>query len=374
MKNTKSMNDQIEKLKEENRKLSAELSEIKNVENKFQIIFETSKLANKIISSDLEILEVNPALVNLLGYSDKKDIIGTRILDYSPEDHQKHWSVLQKELWEKETPYFNLETFLCRKDGTIVWVHVTSVLFKDGGDTFGYTLLEDITKQYIEKIKKEEFISIASHELKTPITTMKASLQLMNKLISDEKDFPSKILKLSKDAEKYTAKISHLVGDLLNLSNFEQGEMTLNKAKFKLSEIIDECCSHVRLDGKYKIIHHGDHSIEVNADKYKIDQVLVNLVNNAIKYAPESANIIIKVDSLKNFCRVSVIDKGKGISADNIPHLFERYYQVNKKNKSAGLGLGLYISSEIVRLHEGELGVKSELGKGSTFWFTIPKT
>ena len=180
-------------------------------------------------------------------------------------------------------------------------------------------------------------------------------------------------MKLSQDAEKHTAKLSHLVGDLLNLSNFEQGEMILSKTKFKLSELVDECCNHIRLDGKYTIIYKGDQSVEVVADKYKIDQVLVNLVNNAIKYAPESPEIIIKVDSLKKFNRVSVIDKGKGIPEVNIPHLFERYYQVTKKGRNPGLGVGLYISAEIIRVHEGEIGVKSELGKGSTFWFTLPK-
>lgn len=373
MENIKSLNAQIEKLKEENRKLNSELSEQRIGGDRFKTIFETSQLGNKIISSDLEILEVNPALVKLLGYSSKQDIIGTKIRDYSPEGHQKHWAILQKELWEKKTPYFNLETCLCKKNGAIIWVHVTSVLFKDGDQTYGYTIIEDITRQYKEKIKKEEFISVASHELKTPITTMKASLQLMNRMISNEKDFPSKILKLSQDAEKYTAKLSYLVGDLLNLSNFEQGEMTLNKTDFKVSELINECCNHVRLEGKYTITYKGDLSVEVNADKYKIDQVLVNLVNNAIKYAPDSPEIIIKVDSLKNFHRISVIDAGKGIPSENIPHLFERYYQVNKKAKNPGLGLGLYISSEIIRVHEGEMGVKSQVGKGSTFWFTIPK-
>jgi PAS domain S-box-containing protein len=311
--------------------------------------------------------------VKLLGYGSKQDVIGTKILDYSPEDHQKHWANLQKELWEKETPYFNLETSLCKKNGTIIWVHVTSVLFRDGGKTYGYTIIEDITEQYKEKIKKEEFISVASHELKTPITTMKASLQLMNRMISNEKDFPSKILKLSQDAEKYTAKLSHMVGDLLNLSNFEQGEMTLNKTKFRFSDLINECCNHVQLDGKYTIAYKGDLSVEIVADQYKIDQVLVNLVNNAIKYAPESSKITVKADSLKKFHRISVTDEGKGIPEENIPHLFERYYQINKKAKNSGLGLGLYISAEIIRAHGGDIGVKSQVGTGTTFWFTIPK-
>jgi signal transduction histidine kinase len=115
--------------------------------------------------------------------------------------------------------------------------------------------------------------------------------------------------------------------------------------------------------------------LEVNADQQKIEQVLVNLVNNAVKYAPESAEIVIQVEEdLKDWVKVSVKDRGKGISAKNTPNLFDRYYRVNNNgNENSGLGLGLYISAEIIRRHGGEMGVISEMGQGSTFWFTVPK-
>ena len=361
MNTIKALKNEVAVLKEEINRLKSELSEEKNHENRFRTIFESSQLSNKVITPDLQILQVNQAMVELLGYDSKKDIIGTEILDYSPPDYQKHWAILQKELWEKETPYFNLETCLIKKDGSLVWCHVTSILFKDDKETLGYTILEDITEQYHQKLRKEEFITMASHELKTPITSLKAGLQLMNRLISSEKDFPPKISQLSKNAEMQTAKLIHLVGDLLNLSNFEQGEMILNKTDFMLSEIVQDCTDYVRLEDKYSITLRGDHSLKMCADKYKIEQVLVNLVNNAIKYAPETKEIVIKAESLKTFTRVSVIDQGEGIPAENIPHLFERYYRANKKSKSSGLGLGLYISAEIIKNHDGEIGVKSKV-------------
>jgi signal transduction histidine kinase len=114
-------------------------------------------------------------------------------------------------------------------------------------------------------------------------------------------------------------------------------------------------------------------SVEVVADRNKIDQVLVNFVNNAVKYAPESKEITILLEQLPQKVKVSVIDKGQGIPEQNIPHLFNRYYQVkNEQTKVKGLGLGLYISAEIIKKHQGEIGVDSVLGKGSTFWFTLP--
>lgn len=109
------------------------------------------------------------------------------------------------------------------------------------------------------------------------------------------------------------------------------------------------------------------------ADRHKIDQILVNLINNAVKYAPDSEEIIISLERLENSTKISVIDRGQGIPPKDVAHLFDRYYQVEKGEKeNSGLGLGLYISSEIIKKHGDEIGVKSIIGKGSTFWFTLP--
>ena len=113
--------------------------------------------------------------------------------------------------------------------------------------------------------------------------------------------------------------------------------------------------------------------LQVYADAERVNQVVINFVNNAIKYAPESKEIKINIEKVTDMAKVSVSDKGPGISADKLTHLFDRYYRVDTSGvQYSGLGLGLYISAEIIKKHNGQIGVDSELGKGSTFWFTLP--
>lgn len=217
--------------------------------------------------------------------------------------------------------------------------------------------------------KKDEFISIASHELKTPITSLTASLQLLERMKNDPA--PGMLHRLISQANKSLAKLNRLVADLLHTGRIASGQLALRKSIFKPAELAAECCSHVHSEGRHEIIITGDADISVLADEQKIDQVLVNLVNNAVKYAPASKIIRISIGLDGRFAKVSVTDEGRGIRQEHLPHVFERYYRTDQHNVS-GLGLGLYISSEIVRRHGGEMGVASEPGKGSTFWFTLP--
>jgi signal transduction histidine kinase len=137
--------------------------------------------------------------------------------------------------------------------------------------------------------------------------------------------------------------------------------------------MIDGCCGHIILAGEYNIVYKGDHSVKVFADQFKIDQVMINLVNNAIKYAPHSKEIVITVDRLAHATRVSITDHRKGIPEDQIRRLFDRFFRVqDHASKTSGLGLGLYISAEIIKRHGGEIGVESGAGQGATFWFTLP--
>ncbi len=127
----------------------------------------------------------------------------------------------------------------------------------------------------------------------------------------------------------------------------------------------------------YNIITKGDLDIEVDADAVRIEQVIVNFVNNAIKYASTSKEIIINIEKIDDQLKVTVLDKGQGIEKEKLPYLFDRYYQVENSGNSyrgLGLGLGLYICAEIIKKHHGKIGVDSKLGKGSAFWFTLPLT
>ena len=366
----------IESLQKENAALVQENEKLIAIDDRerFRTIFESSRLANKIISPDLSILQVNQAFVDLLGYDTKEEIVGTHILDYSPPADHEQWRELQRTLWEKETPFFSLEACLIKKDGTQIWCQVTSIVFPDKVGLLGYTIIEDITEQHQLRLHKEEFISVASHELKTPITSLQANLQMMNRMLKTETTVTQRMINMMGNAERHVTKLSFLVRDLLSSSQIEQGQLSLDKGTFILKELVDECCSHIRLEGKYHINYLSNPSFTVFADRYKIDQVLVNLVNNAVKYASESFEITVYAEHTTGVTKVSVSDKGKGIADEDLSNLFDRYFRLSQdNNKTTGLGLGLYISAEIIRLHGGTMGVESKLGVGTTFWFTIPR-
>ncbi|GAB3932292.1 ATP-binding protein [Mucilaginibacter myungsuensis] len=257
-------------------------------------------------------------------------------------------------------------------DNSIHWIRVQgNVLYKDDKPYRMLGTVLDITHVQRLNQQKDDFISIASHELKTPITSLKASLQLLDRM----KEAPSPVMlpKLIEQANKSVQKVSSLVEDLLNVSRTNDTRLRLNKTTFTIAEMLNNCCNHIRVAGKYDLKVTGDEQLQINADEHAIDQVVVNLVNNAVKYAPDSLEIILNVERSGNFAKISVSDKGPGIPPEKIPHLFDRYYQGESAGfQNSGLGLGLYICSEIIKRHGGQIGVESEVGKGSTFWFTVP--
>lgn len=236
----------------------------------------------------------------------------------------------------------------------------------------------DITDQKIheqavkELLKqKDDFISIASHELKTPITTLKTSLQLITRL---KEQYSPEVAELVARASKSLDRVNVLVEDLLNVSKLNQGHLPLNRTNFRLFDSVRDSCQHIMAEGKYNIIIDGPEELMVYADVHCVEQIVVNFVNNAIKYAADSNDIKIVIEDLGSSVKASFIDKGPGIEAGQLKNLFKRYYRVETANGNiSGLGLGLYICSEIIKKHDGRIGVESTIGKGSTFWFTLPK-
>lgn len=152
-----------------------------------------------------------------------------------------------------------------------------------------------------------------------------------------------------------------------------EGQLHLNKTSFGLDDLLQECCIHILEAGEHKLVFKGDRNITVDADEIRIGQVVNNFINNAVKYASGSKTIEIEVEKQDSDVRVSVNDQGPGIPADRLPYLFNRYFRVdNSETLYSGLGLGLYINSEIIKSHNGQIGVSSEIGRGSSFWFTLP--
>jgi len=231
----------------------------------------------------------------------------------------------------------------------------------------------DINDQKLLQQQKDDFVSVASHELKTPLTSVKASVQLIEVLIKNQHIDKEKLEKIAGTANNNLKKLSKLVEDLFNATRIEQGQMLLAKTNFNLYDAIVECCEHVKLAGTHQISIDGDRELNIFADKQKIEQVVVNLVNNAVKYGGESKEIKVSFSDFPDIVKVSVQDFGIGVAAAKVPYLFDRYYRVDTSGiQYAGLGLGLYISSEIIKKHDGKIGVDTTEGKGSCFWFTLP--
>lgn len=246
---------------------------------------------------------------------------------------------------------------------------------KDGVAFFGFEVTDLVKgRMATEELmhKKDEFMSIASHELKTPITSLKGSLQLAQRLLSKSEN---KVLTGFIDkAEHQTEKLTVLVNDLLDVTKIQEGKMLLNYSTFDVVAMIKECVDDVRAQKiKHQIIILDDCPIEIHADRARLEQVVNNFLTNAIKYSPHADEVKISCVVDDGELKVSVQDFGIGIPADKQQFLFDRFYRVQESSVNfSGLGLGLFISAEIIKRHHGEVGISSEMGKGATFWFSLP--
>ncbi len=231
----------------------------------------------------------------------------------------------------------------------------------------------DIEEQKKALDKKDEFISIASHELKTPLTSIKAYVHLLHSAVNEQsKDQANMFIERT---EKQIDKLYLLIADLLDISKIESGKLKFNKKWFNFQPLLTNTIETIKQTyPRCHIVVKGDPDIEVYADDLRIEQVLINYLSNAIKYSPENDNVEVTVRIEDNdYLHVSVRDFGIGIASDSHNHIFEKFYRAEaSSNRFQGLGIGLYICAEIIKRHDGNFGVESKLGEGSEFYFSIP--
>lgn len=244
-------------------------------------------------------------------------------------------------------------------------VHVVSAIA-----TFAAIALDN-AKLY-EEIKalnaqKDEFISFASHELKTPLTTISGYVQLAQKQPALSNEFIPKIT-------KQVTRLNSIISDLLDISKIQAGRMDLNFTTITLQKLIEDSIESVEINSSTHLIECEipTETISLVIDAQKIEQVIVNLLTNAIKYSSHHNKILLRATLLGDEMHVSVQDWGKGIAAEYMDKIFNRFYRIPGKNRPQGLGLGLYISREIMEAHHGKIWVESEPEKGSVFHISFP--
>jgi PAS domain S-box-containing protein len=279
--------------------------------------------------------------------------------------------------WEeckKNGEDFYREIRLKRKsDGVYRWhiSHITAIKNSKGEITQWIASATDIHEQKMKEQKKDEFLSIASHEMKTPLTSVKAYLQLLELSLDKNNE---KANSFTKKAILSVDRLKDLIAELLDVSKIQNGRLNLNISNFDFNEMIDDAIENIQYNSpKHSLIKTGKIAQLVNGDRERLQQVIINLLSNAVKYSPDSKDIFINAYIENNQLTVSVKDNGIGISENNLSKIFERYYRVEGQDiHFQGLGIGLFISMDIVRRHDGKLWVESEPGKGSTFYFTLP--
>jgi PAS domain S-box-containing protein len=231
----------------------------------------------------------------------------------------------------------------------------------------------DITDRKEVEQRKDDFISMASHELKTPITTLKAQTQLLKRRLEREghNDAVTALAKI----ETQTNRLTRLVSDLLDVAKIQSGQLDYAEEAIAIDDLVRESIETVRhTTSTHTITLHGASSRQVIGDKDRLEQVFINMLNNAIKYSPQATNVDVFLDTTDTTMTIRVQDYGIGISEANRDKIFERFYRVLDGNTKtlSGLGMGLFISNEIVQRHHGNIDVTGEEGTGTTFSVTLP--
>jgi two-component system sensor histidine kinase VicK len=255
------------------------------------------------------------------------------------------------------------------------WIRTQGIIIFDETNIpetmLGTTL--DITENKRDEIRKNDFIAMASHELKTPLTSLKAYIQLLAKKLNNNND--EFIANALTKADNQVNKMANLIYGFLDLSRLESGKLQIKMQDFDINKLLVENIAETQLTNNgHTIIFNADDVGMVHADRERIGQVINNFLSNAIKYSPKDSVITITTKTCENEIQVSVSDEGIGIKSKDQEKLFQRFYRVDNdeiKNIS-GFGIGLYLASEIIQRHRGKIWVNSQENKGSTFSFSLP--
>lgn len=355
--------------------IALEITDIKQGEEKsakLAAIIESSEDAIVSKTLDSVITSWNDSAVRMFGYT-ADEIIGQSIYTLIPEDRQDEEPKIIARLRKGERVE-HFETKRRTKSGKLIDVSLSISPVKDkNGNIIGVSkIIRDITFKKLEEQRKNDFVAVVSHELKTPLTTIHSYIQLLlAKAKKENDDFYSKALTRT---EVQTKRMTSMINDFLNVARLEEGEMSINKEEFEFLSLAQEVVQDVQfLTSKHDIQLVGCEEVIINGDREKLGQVLNNLLTNAIKYDPDGGTIILGCKKESDRVSIYVKDEGIGIKAEDKKRLFDRFYRAEdeKLKTVSGFGIGLYLVSEILRHHDSKIEVESKENEGSTFHFSL---
>lgn len=349
--------------------------ELQRVETKMRMAVEAANIGTWNIAPKTMTLVYNPTLAKLFGYEGVEPMTFDQAIGQVTEDYRER---IQEEINQAISTGGDYDiTYSQRRfnDGEIVWMRSMGKITQDSSGDYSLFsgLVMDITEQKKDEHRKNDFIGMVSHELKTPLTSLSAYVQILHGKAEKSGDtFAASALH---KAGIQVKKMGSLINGFLNVSRLEAGKILLVKDEFELDTLIKESIEEFQLlSPEQPITFEPCPQIMISADRDKIGNVINNLVSNAIKYSPKEKEIKITCTVTGGTVEVVVEDQGMGIKLQDLPNLFERYYRVESEQTHAisGFGIGLYLSAEIIQRHGGQIRVESQYGSGSKFIFNLP--
>jgi len=342
-----------------------------------EAIIETVREPLIILDKSLHVKTANRAFFKTFETT-KKETYGKYVYDLNGGE----WNIPElKRLLEKIIPkntHFNdyeVKHGFERIGPRIMLLNARRIVLEGNKTRLILLAIEDVTERRKLEQQKEDFLNMASHELKTPLTSLKAYLQILERRLGEGADSKNThfLLRINRQVEKMVSIIQNiLVSGRMN----EKGAGLVRK-KFDLEKLVRHIVGDFRFTtDSHKIMLKGKVNREITGDRERFGPVLINFLTNAIKYSPQGKEIVVGMKEDRSSVRISVKDNGIGVPKESQALIFDRFYRVkdNDKKKDAGFGLGLYISSMIIKQHGGKVGVTSNKGNGSLFWFSLPLT
>jgi PAS domain S-box-containing protein len=367
---------------------------LKESEEKYRYLFENSPFSIILINANGEIIDCNPATVTL-GEYEKNDLVGKKFKDLAiihPDFLPEIIDLFKRFIKGEELHRIDIKLY--KKNGDLIWVNLQASLMKLGSETLVHVILNDITKrkeakflikEEIQKLKeleqiRKDLISRVSHELKTPLVSVFSSSELLLEVYKDR--LSDEVLELVQLIQKGGTRLNHLVNNLLDITRIEFNKFKLERNLNDLSVIIREISAEMKYLIKQRNLNLSliiPESCYLKIDRLRIEQVITNLFLNAIKNTPPKGEITLKILNKDDYIELSVKDTGIGLTKEEMDIIFTRFGKIEREGDGLeytdiqGSGLGLFISKEIVDLHEGTIKAESEgRYKGSEFIVKLP--
>jgi PAS domain S-box-containing protein len=346
---------------------------VERAEESLRMAVDAAGLGTYYINATDRIFVASPKLKEFFGFRPDEEVPYEAAINQIHPDYRQQAADMVEAAFITGTRFDMEYPIIAYHDGKIRWVRgIGEMLHSDGKDYFT-GVLHEITEKKQDELRKNDFIGMVSHELKTPLTSLNAIIQVVNAKLktSDDQFLAGAMTK----ANTQVKRMSTMINGFLNISRLESGKVLIEKSNFNIEDLVREVTEEMKLSvTTHQIDLIQCAPINIYADRDKINSVISNLISNAVKYSPKDTTIRIACEARENKVTVSVRDEGIGINSSDAAKIFDRYYRVESSNTRhiSGFGIGLYLSAEIVGRHGGKIWLESEPGKGSTFYFTLP--